>query len=725
MVTMSSTAIALAALVTAADADLGWPDAIAVAARDAAELPDPQRLRAIERLTAQAGERAFPVLVPLLGDHDPSIRLFAARRLARAGAPAAVEAATRWITAPDVPLVDRQFGLDVLREVPTLTEDARRAVERALRDSEAAVRISALDAIEKHDLPALLPAVLSVLDDDNREVRVRAIHVVTGKRDPRIAPALLAHIDDADRQVRLDAIRALGTHPRATAALLRVLGEATDETRFAAMDALAALRAEAAVPSFVALARRRPADEAARRAQLALGKVGTPAAIAALIALLRAPPVSPETRAAVRATGPAAVPGLERELDAGTPGSAAIAAALLGEIGDRHATAALGAALERRPELAPVALDALASLADPAAIPTLARAAEASDLETRRRAYAALLALRDPRASVALARGLADADAHVRALAARIAAAIGAQAAAPALAALLADPEPDVRRAAAEGLAIVAAPSSALVTATLAALAKPDAPEREDGEWRAIGDALERAAGAGDAARLAAAWKGARPPARAALARALAGAQAGRPFADPDLLGQLIDALEGEGPLPIAAAEALAAVEIPEPAHAPFARRAAEATPAVRARLCEAIAKLPDGGGWLAALMRARDETTAVRAAAAWAARRLGDRDARDALATAARDDGDPLVAANARAALAVAADARRSQAESWTDARLLAPDGAPVAGQWVEISAAPGAPIWALTDDAGGVRVRGLSAPAALRVPNSIVRSE
>src|SRR5689334_8041269 len=120
---MVTIAIALAALVTAADADLAWPDAIAVAARDAAELPDPQRRAAVERLTAQAGERALPALMPLLGDHDPSIRLFAARRLARAGVPAAVEAATRWITSPDVPLVDRQFGLDVLREVPVLTDD--------------------------------------------------------------------------------------------------------------------------------------------------------------------------------------------------------------------------------------------------------------------------------------------------------------------------------------------------------------------------------------------------------------------------------------------------------------------------------------------------------------------------------------------------------------------------------------------------------------------------
>src|SRR6185436_7813694 len=146
MASMATIAIAIAAILTTADGDFGWPDAITAAAHDAAELPDAYRLRAFERLTARAGDRALPVLVPLLADRDPSIRLFAARRLGRAGVPAAVDAATRWISAPNVPLVDRQFGLDVLREMPTLPDTARPAVERALRDPDAAVRIAALDA---------------------------------------------------------------------------------------------------------------------------------------------------------------------------------------------------------------------------------------------------------------------------------------------------------------------------------------------------------------------------------------------------------------------------------------------------------------------------------------------------------------------------------------------------------------------------------------------------
>src|SRR5262245_46652916 len=201
---MATIALAFAALVLTADADFGWPDSITAAAHDAAELPDPQRLRTLERLTARAGERALPVLVPLLSDRDPSVRLFAARRLGRAGAPPAIEAATRWIAAPNVPLVDRQFGLDVLREAPALPDPARQAVERALRDPDASVRIAALDTLERHDAQPSLAAVLSALDDESREVRLRAIRLVSGKRDARVALPLMTRLEDADRQVRTE-----------------------------------------------------------------------------------------------------------------------------------------------------------------------------------------------------------------------------------------------------------------------------------------------------------------------------------------------------------------------------------------------------------------------------------------------------------------------------------------------------------------------------------------
>ena len=123
--------------------DFQWPGSLEVDAQAIAKLPTTQRLRALEAMTARAGPAALPLLPPLLADSNPLVRQFAARLLARAGHPAAVDAATRWIMTPAVPLADRGLGLDVLREAPALTPAARQAVERALRDSDGAIRVAA------------------------------------------------------------------------------------------------------------------------------------------------------------------------------------------------------------------------------------------------------------------------------------------------------------------------------------------------------------------------------------------------------------------------------------------------------------------------------------------------------------------------------------------------------------------------------------------------------
>ena len=145
--------------------------------------------------------------------------------------------------------------------------------------------------------------------------------------------------------------------------------------------------------------------------------------------------------------------------------------------------------------------------------------------------------------------------------------------------------------------------------------------------------------------------------------------------------------------------------------------------PTARARLCEAIAGLPEGGAWLVALLRAPDEPLEVRAAAAWAARAVDDSDVRSALDAATRDPAVP-VAANARAALA--AGRERSRAESWVGARLRARDRTPADGRWVTVSFANAGDVWAVTDGAGGVRLRGPCGGAVLlRAPEALLRAE
>ena len=497
--------------------------------------------------------------------------------------------------------------------------------------------------------------------------------------------------------------------PRATLALLRLLADPADDVRNASIDALAALHAEAAFR----LRRARPEaprrPDTARRGQVALGKLATPTSIAALITLTRMPPVSLDTRAALRGAGGAAVPTGARAggrharqrracgRRAGRPRRSA-----------RHGTVC--AALERHADLAPVALDALARIGDPAAIPTLARAAESSDLETRRRGFAALLALRDPRALVTLPRGLADGDANVRELAARLAGAIGAHSSALALAALLGDGERDVRRAAATALAAVAAPSTALLTTSWPGSRGRALRPATTTNGRRSARRWNGRPSRGTPARLAAAWKTAREPERPALARAIAAGQAGavhrfgllcncrfaggrRPAGDRG----------GRGPRGRTDSGGRAA--------SPSRARFADASPdrpraALRCDRADAGRRV-----WLAALIRAHDETTEVRAAAAWAARGLDDGDVRDVLDVAARDDAAP-VAANARAGACRRGRPRRSTARGWVGGTPAGPRRHAVTGAGC-VSFANAGEVWAVTDDAGGVRLFGPPAAA------------
>ncbi len=712
-----------------------WPDALATDARFVAEAPAPERLRALELLSSRAGDAATPLLRALLADPDPGVRLYATRWMIRAGDPAGPEAAAARIVAPGAPSLDRQLGLELLRDSPVLPPAGRALAERALHDADPGVRAAAVDVFRRHGAGAALPAILASFDDDNREVRLRAVRVVAASRDPRVALSLLGSIDDGDRQVRLEAVRALAGHPRALPALLRLVQGGNpgdvgggDDLRTTAIDSLGALRADGAVPALAELARRRPQDELARHAQLALGQVATPAAVAALVALAGTPWVADEVRQGLRRAGAPAVPALLRTLEQGTPTGAGVAVSVLGELGDRRATLPLAAVVGRRAELAPLAITALRALADPAAVPVLVRAAESPVLELRRRAVDALLALRDPRAQAVVQQGLVDPDGQVRTLSARLAVVLDDGAAVPALALRLSDADPSVRLAAAEALSALAVPSSATVAAMLAALAHPQAPARDDNEWSAVGTALARLITTGDAPRLATAAATATGPQRIAIARALAAAHERTPLEDRTVIARLVAALGDGGAVALAAADALATARIPDGDVGALARAFVAGPPELRARLCPALAGTSRGGPWLAALVTARDEAVSVRAAAAWAARALpATRDALRAV-SAGPDDadgglGDPgggpddpggTIAANARAALAVR---DRRTATTWTEVRLRAPDGTPWAARWVAVTPARGGAVWALTDSTGVARLGGLpEGPLTLR---------
>ncbi len=685
--------VGLAGVVGLVGGDFAWPDALEVDGRALEALPGPERPAAVERLIARHGlSAAAAYLVPLLDDPEPEVRAYVGRRLARAGDPRALAAALDWLTSSGPTPAPRTLGLDLLSRAPTLSPPARHAIEQASRDRDTTIRLRALEALARQEVTPSLPVVVAALDDDNRDVRQEAIALVAAavEEDRSVAAratlSLLERLGDGDRGIRLEALRALGRlgDPRAVPALLRVAAEQPIDLRAAAVDALAAPSMAAAVPTLIGLARRPPPDELARHAQLALGEIATPAAIAALVESLRRPPVTDEARVALLAAGRAAVEPLAAELAQGTPSSAAIAATLLGDLGDRRATLALCAATDTRDGDAAlwlVAIDALARLGDPASLPALARAAEAPQADVRLAAFAALQTLADPRGTPVAEAGLADPDPRVRAAAVRLGSALDRGCATGfGWAHALGDADAAVRRAA------------ALATVHCAET-KPD----PDGAAR-LDDALLKASGD-------------RSPAFLDL---LAAAHAGEPVGNRAVVDRMLGLVAAGGPAATAAADVLAVARLTDDQAAALARTFGESAAPVRARLCPAIARGPRGGEWLAALIAAADEPPEVRAAAAWAARDV--REARGALEIAARGPDGPL-ARNARAALA---DPRGGE---WTAIRLGATDGAPVVGRWVTL-AGGGVEIDARTDATGVARLPGLPRGAVWRAAGLTLRA-
>jgi HEAT repeat protein len=691
-----------------------WPDGDADIARALVARDEGQRLRAVLGLAGEPTPSAKALLLTALRDRDAGVRLTAARLLARRGAREATAAAVSWLGASTTN--ERLLGVLALRDAAELPDDARRALERAVRNGDVTTRLAGLEVLADHPAASSLGAIVALLDDEIAEVRVRALRALAAVRDPRASLAVERRLGDQDRGVRVEAAATLGAlgDKRVVPALLRQLAEPSTEPRTTLVDALGRLGDAAAVPELARVTRRGPGDELARHATLALGAIGTPDALEALLDLARVPPGSPLVRAALQLVGPRAVPRLAEELRRGSPTSARLAAEALGGIGDRRATPALVAVVERRDEARLVALEALAQLADPAAVPALVGAAETGEApELRVLALQALEATADGRGAAAIARALLDEDASVRAAAAHLAGTLSATSEARALTAGLTDQDVGVRRAAAQALSRLPtssfaprSPTRAIVNAIARGDVAADGPTAE-----ALADVLERAVTASDGPALAAAYVAAAPPAsRAVLARGLAAATAARPLEGTAVVEVLLRDLRAEGALALAAAEALAGARPSGALDEALVTAYARAEDAVRARLAPAMSRGAAGARALEATLGDVRAAPSVRAAAAWA---LGAApDSRGAL-EAARSDAAPAVAANARAALS-----RERQQAGWAGVTLAAPDGTALVGRWVTVAAGGGAPVWALTDGRGRARVAGLpAAPLVVRL--------
>ncbi len=682
-------------------------------------------------------------------------------------APAALPAAA--LRAVERSLSDADLTVRLLA-IDTLTQQKDLApsllpLATASEDDNREVRVRAIRALAaSRDRRAVVP-LLARLGDIDRQVRVEAINGLALIGDLHTAPALKRQLGDPADDVRIAAALALGKLKIADAvpaiADLMRRPPFEDVGRQAAL-ALGDIATPVAIAYLVERLRDPPVADEVLAGLLHAGAAEIPPTGMLGLGLLV----------------------LLNEAQQGTATSGAAAVTLVGQLfaaptgGDRAGASAVKGVLveivgRRGSSPGPTvtaAIGALAAIKDPETLPVLLDAATDPLAETRRDAYRALLAIGDDRALAILERGLADRDAQVRALALRLGGRLGppGPSAMAAMAARLGDNDLGVALEAAAALARLRWRIPGTVPPLLALLARTpddgaaggggtggpgDARARGIGEAHgdapgsaaadppagALADALAVSASPADDATLAAALR--RSPARGRrwIARALAAAHAAQPLEDGPLVDLLIGALAQGAPEAEAAADALASARGLRGREAAILRAFDAAEPDVQPRLCGAIAALAGAAGRdrLMALVADAGERTAVRAAAAWAlprARELRRDDLAGAAAlrftlTRAGTASEPALAANARGALAalaagaasVGATGGKTEAHAaWAAVRLVGADGAPLAHEWLTLTAADGTTVWTQSGLDGVARLQGLPpGPYQVRLMN------
>lgn len=256
-----------------------------------------------------------------------------------------------------------------------------RLVPRALADPDPIVRVAVAEAALQAQMQGIGRWVVPWLGDTERSVRLAAASVLRSSPHADAIAPLGRLLSDPDPLVRVAAARALGGSGQraATLALLGHLDDANTDVRRAVVVALERLRdARAVVPLIGKVSDSRPVVR--RHAVRALGTLGDRRGVSALLLALG------DAEASVRAT----------------------AVASLGRLGATDTVASISTFLqsERDEGVRRAAIEALAQLADPAALDALVAVLASNELASARHA-ARLLGSRGAAAVPPLAKCLA------------------------------------------------------------------------------------------------------------------------------------------------------------------------------------------------------------------------------------------------------------------------------------------------------------------------------
>lgn len=406
---------------------------------------DPQkRLKAVRDLQRYAIEWTRKHLLRALHDPDVNVRSAAGRVLAKHNVVEAIPTITKWLAESDSQ--SKQIAADILGELGA--KEGLPALIRSLGDQDPAVRVHSVIALGKIGGETIIVPLVTRLEDEKATVRQAAVQELRKLGDARAVVPLVGLFDDSPLAVRIAAIEAVGflNDPAAVPALLRALKNHIEPIKIAAVRALGNLRAKQALPELLvelgATGTSLNAKVAHSLAQIARAhpeEQDSERAITKLVELLSEDRSRHAAKEALLAAGPSAVPKLIDHLDGKISGHPSTAVQLLLLLGDKRATPALIAELDRGRISQNIVLEALGKIGDNRALLPVLALLDDSDPKVRLQAMKTLgpmLGAHNEAADV-IADRLKDGDPAIQKLAAQYLGKTRSRSAVPALSQLV------------------------------------------------------------------------------------------------------------------------------------------------------------------------------------------------------------------------------------------------------------------------------------------------
>ncbi|NJM62220.1 MAG: HEAT repeat domain-containing protein [Oscillatoriales cyanobacterium RU_3_3] len=162
----------------------------------------------VAKILPNFGTRAIAPLIEILEDEnaDPEQRWFAARILGKFDRPEVILALAKQVKNPDEEL--SQIAAETLANVGPKAIDS--LANLLLQEDSRLFATAALAQIRRSET---ITPLLSVVRDSQAAVRATAIEALSSFHDYRIAPVLVAALNDPATAVRKEAVRALGVRP--------------------------------------------------------------------------------------------------------------------------------------------------------------------------------------------------------------------------------------------------------------------------------------------------------------------------------------------------------------------------------------------------------------------------------------------------------------------------------------------------------------------------------